>query len=206
MNINSNTNINETNTPFITLQRFIRLFLARYNLQERKVALSNSIAKLNNSPVIGMIVVYNFDNKMGIVLYKEIDENNRLKSNFIFMLKSYLPPKYIPHRDHVTFRLIDNPMKNEKKMAQIITITRRSPFGQINLTRQNYTGTMTISKKQQILIHFKFHQMSYRAIPESNNFEDILNYHQSMDSNEKSEVRVNFNLNSRFRAINITNI
>jgi hypothetical protein len=200
-----NSNFTETETPIITLQRFIRIFLARYNLQERKVAISNSIAKLTNSPVIGMIVVYNFDNKMGIVLYKEIDENNRLKSNFIFMLKSYLPPKYIPHRDHVTFSLINNPKKPEKKMAEIITITKRSPFGYINLTRQNYTGTMTISKKQQILLHFKFHQMSYRAIPESNNTEEILKCQQTMDSDEKSEVRVNFNLNARFRAINITN-
>ena len=56
-----------TDSSIISLQSKIRKFLAKYHYEERKIAHINSQALKNNSPLIGMIVVYNFDSDYPIV-------------------------------------------------------------------------------------------------------------------------------------------
>lgn len=178
----------------ISLQRMIRIFLAKYNLKERKLAVYNTSAKKTGNSLIGMIVVFNFDNKMGICLYKDIDEGNKLRSNFHMMFKSDLPEKYIPHRDMVTLDLKENPKKPGKEIAKINNIINRSKFSYSNLTHNLYQGEISKSKKGQFLVNFKYHQMSYRAT--------IEDYEPSEDCNADFETkRINFKLNNRFRAV-----
>ena len=64
------------NTNAITsFQTYVRVFLSKYHLNERRIAKMNTIAKKTNNALIGQIVVYDFKQKLGIILYKEIDEN-----------------------------------------------------------------------------------------------------------------------------------
>ena len=51
-------------SSIIALQSKIRKFLAKYHYEARKIAHINSQALNNNSPLIGMIVVYNLMIKM----------------------------------------------------------------------------------------------------------------------------------------------
>ena len=182
----------------ISLQKMIRKFLAKYNVEERKIALYNSGAKGTGNGLIGMIVVFNFDNKMGICLYKDIDKNNKLRNNFHMMFKSDLPDKYIPHRDMVTFELVDNPKKSGKQIAKINKIINRSRYGYCNLIREFYRGEIYKSNKGQFLVNFKYHQMSYRATIEDNQYDvKILE-----DINGEFETKkIDFTLNNRFRAV-----
>tara|TARA_X000000368_G_C22867970_1_gene639559 strand:- start:64 stop:636 length:573 start_codon:yes stop_codon:yes gene_type:complete len=184
----------KTNTKAITsLQTSVRVFLSKYRLTERRIANMNSIAKKTNSPLIGQIVVYDFKQKLGIMLYKEIDENNNIAKNFVVLLKKNLPEKYIPHRDFATFVLVDNPIKNNQ-MAKIIAVTYRTPYSYQNLLHQSYKGVITKNKRNQYVIDFKHHQMSYKTMPfhkQDNNYEDILN------------KPVTFKLDRAFNAYNI---
>lgn len=177
----------------IPLQSKIRKFLAKHHVEERKIAYINSIALKNNTPLFGMIVVYNFDDKNGVICYKYIDDAGNFKVEFVFLLKKFIPEKYIPHRDFITFQLIPNPIKNDKKMAKIISVTKRSEFSYKNLRINQYEGKITKSKKDIIYIYFKYHQMSYRTQLE---FQDI-------PHNIELENKIKFNLNNRFRACNI---
>jgi hypothetical protein len=153
------------NTNAITsFQTYVRVFLSKYHLNERRIAKMNTIAKKTNNALIGQIVVYDFKQKLGIILYKEIDENNKISKNFIFLLKKNIPDKYIPHRDFATFMLIDNPVKNNK-MAKVISIIHRTPFSYSDLLKQSYKGVLTKNKKGQYVIDFKYHQMSYKTMP-----------------------------------------
>ena len=189
MNFLDNINVS-TEKSVVDLQRGIRRFLAKYNVQERKIAIYNTQAKKTNDALIGMIVVFNFDNKMGILLYKDIDEANKLRNNFIMMFKSDLPDKYIPHRDIVSFNLIPNPHKPDKVIAKIITILSRSQFGYCNLTRNYYSGDIVKTKSGKLLINFKYHQMSYRAMVEG-----AIN----IVLEENVPKKVGFNMNRRFK-------
>ena len=187
----------ENPTKAITsLQSNISVFLSKYHLTERKFAIMNSIAKKTNSPLIGQIVVYDFKQKLGIMLYKEINENNTITKNFVVLLKKNIPDKYIPHRDFATFTLVDNPVKNNK-MAKIIAITHRTPYSYQNLLHQSYNGVISKNKKNQYVIDFKHHQMSYKTMPfykVENNFEDLLN------------KQITFKLDRSFNAYNINEI
>lgn len=160
MNTNTNININ----AITSLQSCIRVFLSKYYITERRIAKMNTIAKKTNNPLIGQIVVYDFKQKVGIILYKEIDENNKISKNFIFLLKKNIPEKYIPHRDFATFILVDNPIKNNK-MAKIISVLYRTPYSYKNLLLQSYKGVLTKNKKGKYVIDFKYHQMSYKTMP-----------------------------------------
>ena len=182
-----------SDSSIISLQSKIRKFLAKYHYEERKIAHINSIALKNNSPLIGMIVVYNFDDKNAIVCYKHINNKGEFKVEFVFLFKKYIPEKYIPHRDYITFKLIPNPVKVDKYMAQIISVTYRSKFGYKNLKNNQYIGKITKSKKDILYIHFKWHQMSYRTKLDIEDTSDDI----ELDSN------VLFNLNHKFRAYNI---
>tara|TARA_Y100000748_G_C15487136_1_gene485180 strand:- start:469 stop:1041 length:573 start_codon:yes stop_codon:yes gene_type:complete len=165
------------NSAIISLQSYVRVFLSKYHIIERRIALMNTIAKKTNSPLIGQIVVYDFKQKLGIMLYKEIDDNNKIAKNFVVLLKKYIPEKYIPHRDYATFELVNNPIKNNK-MAKIIAVTHRTPYSYKNLLRQSYKGVMSKNKRDQYVIDFKYHQMSYKTMPfdkVNNIFEEILN-------------------------------
>ena len=182
-----------TESPIISLQSKIRKFLAKYHYEERKIAHINSIALKNNSPLIGMIVVYNFDDKNAVVCYKHINDEGEFKVEFVFLFKKYIPEKYIPHRDYITFNLIPNPEKLDKYMVQIISVTKRSKFSYKNLKHNQYIGKITKSKKDILYIHFKWHQMSYRTkLDIEDTIRDI-----DLDTN------VIFNLNHKFRAYNI---
>ena len=182
-----------TDSSIISLQTKIRKFLAKYHYEERKIAHINRLALKNNSPLIGMIVVYNFDDKNAVVCYKHINDEGEFKVEFVFLFKKYIPEKYIPHRDYITFNLIPNPEKVDKYMAQIISVTNRSKFGYKNLKNNQYMGKITKSKKDILYIHFKWHQMSYRTkLDIEDTFDDI-----NLDTN------VLFNLNHKFRACNI---
>tara|TARA_Y100000389_G_C17245936_1_gene405580 strand:- start:100 stop:696 length:597 start_codon:yes stop_codon:yes gene_type:complete len=195
-----NEKMNET--PFISLQRAVRVFIAKYHLNERRVAIANTEALKTNSPLIGMIVVYNFDNKMGIVLYKEIDKQNRLKVNFVFLLKSYLPAKYIPHRDYVTFELIENPRKKDKLMARIISITARSVYSYKNLLEPIYNGKLARSNAGDLYVNFKYHQMSYRTkLNKWNALNMKLQDANNQKLDEVNDVNIMFKLDRSFRAI-----
>ena len=184
----------KANTKAITtLQSNIRVFLSKYHLTERRIANMNTIAKKTNSPLIGQIVVYDFKQKLGIMLYKEVDENNKIAKNFIVLLKKNIPEKYIPHRHFATFMLVDNPVKNNQ-MAKVIAIIHRTPYSYQNLLNQSYNGVMTKNKKNQYVIDFKYHQMSYKTMPFrniENNFDEFL------------DKKVSFKLDRAFNAFNI---
>ena len=182
-----------TDSSIISLQSKIRKFLAKYHYEERKIAHINSQALKNNSPLIGMIVVYNFDDKNAVVCYKHINDEGQFKVEFVFLFKKYIPEKYIPHRDYITFNLIPNPEKIDKYMVQVISVTNRSKYGYKNLKNNQYMGKIIKSKKDILYVHFKWHQMSYRT---KLDIEDI-NNDIELDSN------VLFNLNHKFRACNI---
>ena len=184
----------KTNTKAITtLQTSIRVFLSKYHLTERRIANMNTIAKKTNSPLIGQIVVYDFKQKLGIMLYKEVDENNNVAKNFVVLLKKNIPEKYIPHRDFATFMLVDNPIKNNQ-MAKVIAITHRTPYSYQNLLRHSYNGVMSKNKKNQYVIDFKYHQMSYKTMP----FRSIEN-----DFDKFLDKKVSFKLDRAFNAYNI---
>lgn len=175
-------------TCVVSLQCHVRRFLAKHYMKERKVAIANTAAKSSNSPLIGMIVVYNFDNKMGILIYKEIDERNNVKVNFVMFLKSCLPPKYIPHRDTVTFNLVQNKKKKDKQLAEIISVLKRSKYSYRNLTKETYHGEVVKSKNEEHFINFKYHQMSYRTTPNTEYIHEI------------EDCKVIFKLNNTFKA------
>ncbi len=180
-------------SPIISLQRNVRVFLSKYSLLERRIAKMNTIAKKSNSPLIGQIVVYDFKQKIGIILYKYINEENKIGKNFIFLLKKNLPEKYIPHRDYATFVLVENPIKNNQ-MAKIISITNRTPYSFHDLRNKTYTGVLSKNKKDQFVIDFKYHQMSYKTMPlqyENNNLCELEN------------KKIIFQLNHAFNACNI---
>ncbi len=180
-------------SSIIALQSKIRKFLAKYHYEERKIAHINRLALKNNSPLIGMIVVYNFDDKNAVVCYKHINDEGEFKVEFVFLFKKYIPEKYIPHRDYITFNLIPNPEKLDKYMVQIISVTNRSKFSYKNLKHNQYIGKITKSKKDILYIYFKWHQMSYRTkLDIEDTIGDI-----DLDTN------VLFNLNHKFRACNI---
>ena len=189
------------------LQRNIRCFLAKYNVGERKLALANTKARMgqDDAMLVGMIVVYNFDNKVGIVLYKDIDSNNNLRNNFEFMLKADLPNKYIPHRDYVTLKLVENPKKPGKKLAKVVSILERTKYSYHNLTRITYRGKLIQAKNGSTYIHFKYHQMSYRTMldTESDLYENMEN---GIALDYTHDDLINFNLTNRFRAFNITKV
>ena len=180
-------------SSIISIQTKIRKFLAKYHYEERKIAHINRLALKNNSPLIGMIVVYNFDDKNAVVCYKHINDEGEFKVEFVFLFKKYIPEKYIPHRDYITFNLIPNPEKLDKYMVQIISVTNRSTFSYKNLKNNQYIGKITKSKKDILYIYFKWHQMSYRT---KLDIEDT-NIDVELDS------KVIFNLNHKFRAYNI---
>jgi len=182
-----------TDSSIISLQSKIRKFLAKYHYEERKIAHINRLALKNNSPLIGMIVVYNFDDKNAVVCYKHINDEGEFKVEFVFLFKKYIPERYIPHRDYITFNLISNPEKLDKCMAKIISVISRSKFGYTNLKENRYVGKITKSKKDIIYIYFKWHQMSYRTKL------DIDNILLDLDMDTKIE----FSLNNKFRACNI---
>lgn len=183
----------EITDKIIPLQCKIRKFLAKYHVEERKIAYINTNALKNNTPLIGMIVVYNFDDKNAVVCYKHINNDGQFKVEFVFLLKKYIPEKYIPHRDYITFELIPNPEKIDKTMAKIIAVTNRSHFGYTNLKTQQYVGKISKSKKDIIYIYFKYHQMSYRTKLEVDYIPD----------NIELDNKIKFNLNYKFRACNI---
>tara|TARA_B100000424_G_C22936314_1_gene498228 strand:+ start:1107 stop:1763 length:657 start_codon:yes stop_codon:yes gene_type:complete len=203
-----NLNISEKHVKsIIDLQRNIRCFLAKYNAGERKIAIANTKAQLgqNDAMLVGMIVVYNFDNKVGIVLYKDIDSNNDLRNNFEFMLKADLPNKYIPHRDYVTLKLVENPKKPGKQIAKIVSILERTKYSYHNLTRISYRGKLVQAKNGSTYVHFKYHQMSYRTVldAESDLYENMEN---GIALDYTHEDTITFNLTNRFRAFNITKV
>ena len=183
-----------SSSSIISLQAKIRKFLAKYHYEERKIAYINSQALKNNTPLIGMIVVYNFDDKNAVICYKHINDDGEFKVNFVFLLKKYIPDKYIPHRDYITFNLILNPEKKDKYMAKIISVTNRSKFGYTNLKHNRYVGNIMKSKKDIVYIHFKWHQMSYRT---------KLDMDMDMDMDMDIDTKIEFNLNNKFRACNI---
>tara|TARA_Y100000389_G_scaffold115109_1_gene112204 strand:+ start:1429 stop:1998 length:570 start_codon:yes stop_codon:yes gene_type:complete len=180
-------------TAITSIQSFVRVFLSKYHIIERRIARMNTIARQTNSPLIGQIVVYDFKQKLGIMLYKEINENNTISKNFVVLLKKNIPEKYIPHRDYATFELVNNPIKNNK-MAKVIAITYRSPYSYQNLLRPTYNGVVTKNKKGQFIIDFKYHQMSYKTMP-------IHTFKTKME--DFVDKKVSFRLDKSFNAFNI---
>tara|TARA_B100001996_G_C18402892_1_gene493604 strand:+ start:58 stop:633 length:576 start_codon:yes stop_codon:yes gene_type:complete len=185
--------MNNRTNAITSLQANIRVFLSKYHLTERRIANMNTIAKKTNSPLIGQIVVYDFKQKLGIMLYKEVDKNNQIAKNFVVLLKKNIPEKYIPHRDFATFMLVNNPIKNNK-MAKVIAVIHRTPYSYQNLLNQSYKGVLTKNKNNQYVIDFKHHQMSYKTMP-FRNFED--NYETLLNK------EITFKLDRAFNAYNI---